>query len=62
MDLTKIDNIIIEDIDHKDHPNYSDAFISSADLNGVPMTDKQLDDLNDNHSDFVHDAVLNWIY
>ena len=62
MDLTKITNIEIEGIDWKDAHDFVDAFISSADLNGVPMTDKQLDDLNDNHSDFVHDCVLNSIY
>ena len=62
MDLTKIDNIEIEGIDHTDHPDYCDAFIASADLDGVEMDDKQLDDLNENHADFVYDAVLNFIY
>lgn len=62
MDVTKIDNIEIEGVDHTDHPDYCDAFISSADLDGVEMTDKQLDDLNDNYSDFVYDSVLNFIY
>ncbi len=61
MDLTKIDNIMIEGIDHTDHPDYCDAFISSADLDGVEMDDDQLDDLNENHADFVYDAVLNFI-
>ena len=62
MDVTKIDNIMIDGIDHTDYPDYCDAFIESADLDGVEMTDKQLDALNDNYSDFVYDAVLNWIY
>ena len=62
MDITKIDNIEIEGIDHTDHPEYCDAFIASADLDGVEMDDKQLDDLNENHADFVYDAVLNFIY
>lgn len=62
MDVTKIDNIEIEGVDHTDHPDYCAAFISSADLDGVEMTDKQLDDLNDNYSDFVYDSVLNFIY
>ena len=62
MDLTKIDNIIIDGIDHADHPTYCDAFILSADLDGVEMTDKQLDDLNENYPDFVYDSVQNFIY
>jgi hypothetical protein len=61
MDTTKISNIVIEGIDHTDHPDYSDAFIASADLDGVEMDDKQLDELNNNY-DFVYDSVLNWVY
>ena len=62
MDTTKIDNIMIAGIDHTDHPDYCDAFIESADLDGVEMDDKQLDDLNENYADFVYDSVLNFIY
>ena len=61
MDYTKIDNINIEGIDYKDAPDYCDAFISSADYNGIPMTDEQLDELNEN-SEFVHDSVYNHLY
>lgn len=61
MDYTKIDNINIEGIDYKDAPDYCDAFISSADYNGIPMTDEQLDELNEN-SEFVHDIVYNHLY
>ena len=62
MDVTKIDNIVVEGIDYNDAHDFCDAFITSADLDGVEMTDKQLDDLNDNHADFVYNAVLNFIY
>ena len=62
FDLTKIDNIEIEGIDWNDAHDFCDAFISSADYKGVPMTESELDDLNDNHNDFVHEQVLNWIY
>ena len=58
LDLGKIDNVVIEGVDHKDAPNYSDAFVVSADYNGVEMTEDQLTDLLDNYSDFVHDMVL----
>ncbi|MCH6575279.1 MAG: hypothetical protein IH795_08760 [Bacteroidetes bacterium] len=62
MDLTKIDNIIIGGIDHSDHPDYVDSFIESCDLDGIEMNDEELDYLNENHADFVYDAVLNFIY
>lgn len=62
MDYTKIHNVEVDGIDTSDYPDFCDAFISSAYLDGVEMTDKQLDDLNDNCSDFVYDSVLNFIY
>ena len=61
MDLTKIKNIEIEDINWNDAPEFCDAFIASADYDGVPMTEKQLDEINEN-SDFVHDSVNKSIY
>jgi len=61
MDLKKITNIEIEGIDFKDAPDFCDAFISSADYKGVPMTDSQLDEINEN-SDFVYDSTINFIH
>jgi len=61
MDFKLIDNIEVEGIDFKDYPDFVDAYISSADYNGKPMTDEQLDELNEN-SEFVHDCVFNQLY
>jgi len=61
MDYKKIDNIVIEGIDTKDYPDFCDAFIASADYDGVEMTDEQLDKLNED-SDFVYEAVQNFLY
>ena len=61
MDLSKITNIEIEGIDFKDAPDFCDAFIASADYNGEPMTDEQLNKLSDENSDFVYEAVINQI-
>ncbi len=57
-----IDNIEIEGIDWDDAHDFCDAFITSADYDGVEMTDEQLDDLNDNHREFVYDEILNSVY
>lgn len=62
FDLSKIDNVWIEDIDFKDAPDFVDAYITRADYNGIKMTEKQLDDLNDNYRDFVYECTLNQIY
>jgi len=56
-----IDTIEVEDIFHWDAPDYCDAFISYAEKNGVPLTDEELDTLNDDR-DFVYECVLNHLY
>lgn len=62
--LNDIIDIEIDNIRAYDHPDYVDAFISGA-LWGsslTPLTEAQLDQLNDKHSDFVYESVINHIY
>jgi hypothetical protein len=61
MDYKLIDNIEVEGIDTKDYPDFCDAFISSADYDGVEMTDEQLDELNED-SDFVYECVQDHLF
>ena len=61
LDYSQIDNVEVDGIDESDYPDFTDAYISSADYNGKPMTDEQLDELNEN-SEFVHDCVFNQLY
>lgn len=61
MDITKIDNIDFEGIDYKDAPDFCDAFISSADYNGLEMTDEQLETINED-SDFVHEELYKYLH
>jgi len=61
MNYDLIDNIEIDGIDTNDYPDFCDAFISSADYNGVEMTDAQIDTLNEDYS-FVHDCVYNQLF
>jgi len=61
MDLKKITDIEIEDIDFNDAPDFVDAHITSALYDGKSLTDKDLDELNED-SDFVYESVLNEIY
>ena len=58
MDYKLIDNIEVDGIDYSDAFDFCDAFITSADYNGKPMTDEQLDELNED-SDFVYECVQN---
>jgi hypothetical protein len=56
--LNQIDNIKFDDVDHKDYPDFCDAFVSSADMNGIEMSDEELYDLNENYGDFVHEKLI----
>jgi hypothetical protein len=53
-----IDNILVGGIDGNDYPDFCDAFIESADIDGVAATEEQLDELNEDSS-FVHECVFN---
>jgi len=61
MNYKLIDNIEIEGIDTKDYPDFCDAFIASADYDGEPMNDEQIDKLNED-SDFLYEAIQNYIF
>ena len=58
MDYKKIDNIEVDGIDTKDYPDFCDAYISSADYYGVPMTEEQLDEINDD-GQFQYECIMN---
>tara|TARA_R110000822_G_scaffold309970_1_gene440805 strand:+ start:1355 stop:1540 length:186 start_codon:yes stop_codon:yes gene_type:complete len=61
MDYKKIDNIEVEGIDTNDYPDFCDAFIATADYNGVKMTEQHLYKLNED-LDFVHQSVYNQLF
>ena len=58
LDITKIDNIEFDGIDHKDYPEYSDAYIVYADYDGKPMTEEQIESLS---SDFVYEKLIEYL-
>ena len=58
INLDKIDKIAYEDIDYEYYPCPGDAFIISAFMNGVEMTDEERDDLNENYRQWVYDIFL----
>ena len=60
IDYNKIEVLEVSDINHYDYPEYCDAYISEANYNGKPMSDKMLDEINDNHPEFVHQQV--WVF
>jgi len=61
MNLSKISNIVFEDIDHSDFPDFCDAIISYAEVDGMPLTQSELDKLNENRM-FVYDKLMDYLY
>ena len=61
MELDKITNIELGGIDTNDYPDFVDAFIESAEIDGVELTDEELDELNCNR-DFVDQCVFNELF
>ena len=61
LDYSGISHVYCEDIDHRDAPDYCDAYISEATYFGRPMTELELEILNE-HSDFVYDSVIEQIH
>ena len=61
IDLRKASNIEFEDIDYADYPDFCDAFISYAEIDGKPLTEEQLEELN-NDSEFVHEKLMDYLY
>ena len=64
LNLEQIDylSLEMEDVCRRDHPDYCDAFIADASwLNGRPLTDAELEQLNE-HSDIVYEAACISVY
>ena len=61
MEKKLITNVKFEGIDHKDYPDYCDAYIVSADYNDEPMTDEQIEELAES-ADLVYDLLIEHLY
>ncbi len=61
MELDKISNIKLGGIDTNDYPDFCDAYIVSAEIDGVELTDAEIEELNCNNK-FVYDCVLKHLF
>jgi hypothetical protein len=58
-DYTKIDNVVFDGIDEEDFPDYCDAFILSADYDGEPMTEEEIESLDE---EYVREQLMNKLF
>lgn len=56
-----IDNIVFNGIDYSDYPDFTDAYIESADMDGIEMSEEQIEELNDDR-DFVYNALMDYLF
>lgn len=61
MNYKLITNIKVDGIDTADYPDFVDAFIESADYDGIEMTDDQINTLNEDYS-FVYECVQSHLF
>ena len=54
-------NVAVEDVKTWDYPDFCDAYVISAMYKGKPMTDLELDELNQD-GEFVNEAVFKQLY
>lgn len=60
INLEALTDIEIEGIDYSDYPDFCDAFMTYAYDKKLKreLTDEEIDDINNNHSSFVYEHVL----
>jgi hypothetical protein len=51
-----------EGVDFSDYPDFVDAFLVSADIDGRELTEEEVDYLNDEHYQFVNESVFDSIF
>jgi len=61
MDYKKITNVVLDGIDLEDYPDFCDAYILSADYDGEPMSEDQIDKLNED-SDYVYTKIEDFLF
>jgi len=62
LNLSQIENMAFEGVDFSDYPDFVDAFLVSADINGRELTEEEVDYLNDEHYEFVNESVFDSIF
>lgn len=61
LDYSEITDIEVDGINPRDYPEFCDAYIASATYKGRPMTDEELDVLNEDYT-FVYEQVEKYLY
>jgi hypothetical protein len=61
IDIKQVEDIEFDGVDMSDYPDFCDAFPCDAVYKGRTMTDDELDALSDQHGEFLHEQLQEWI-
>ena len=62
IDITKLENIVLGDVDTGDAPKFCDAFIDSAEYRGEELDELKLEWLNNNHLGLINELAFESLY
>jgi len=61
IDTRKLENLVMADVQMFDFPDFVDAYVEYAEINGVELTDAQYDEVNENY-EFLQESAYESLY
>ena len=61
LDTRKLENVVMADVQMFDFPDFVDAYVEYAEINGVELTDAQDDEVNENY-EFLQQSAYQSLY
>lgn len=61
LDTRKLENVVMADVQMYDFPDFVDAYVEYAEINGVELTDAQYDEVNENY-EFLQQSAYESLY
>jgi len=61
LDTRKLENVVMADVHMFDFPDFVDAYVEYAEINGVELTDAQYDEVNENY-EFLQQSAYESLY
>ena len=62
LDLSKIEDIEFDGINHDDYPDYCDAFVTAATYKGRDLSEEELEWVGDEHGDWVYEKLMDYLH
>ena len=61
LDTRKLENVVMADVQMYDFPDFVNAYVEYAEINGVELTDDQYDEVNENY-EFLQQSAYESLY